>query len=122
MQICENCGKGFFGRNKQKYCGYNCRKASAAKRYREKKKGNKIINTNIQPCWTCERSCGGCSWSKDLIPIKGWTAKPTVLKFRYKDNSISYVDTYMIYKCPLYIQDYNDPDVERTTEFVEVCD
>ena len=28
-------------------------------------------------CWKCERACGGCSWSADLIPVDGWDAIPT---------------------------------------------
>lgn len=26
-------------------------------------------------CIFCRKCCGRCSWSKDLTPVKGWTAK-----------------------------------------------
>ena len=29
-------------------------------------------------CWGCAKACGGgCSWSKDFVPVKGWDAKET---------------------------------------------
>lgn len=32
-------------------------------------------------CWECQNATGGCSWSKNLTPVKGWetieTAEPT---------------------------------------------
>ncbi len=34
---------------------------------------------HIQPCWTCKKCYGGCSWSrKDPEPVPGWDATPTV--------------------------------------------
>ena len=33
-------------------------------------------------CWSCANACNnGCSWSKDLIPIDGWTTEPLTPNF-----------------------------------------
>lgn len=46
-----------------------------------------------QPCWTCKKCYGDCSWSACFKPIPGWTAKPS-----YKDGDV----TYSIKYCPEY--------------------
>ena len=28
-----------------------------------------------QLCWTCQKACGDCSWSRCFQPVKGWTAE-----------------------------------------------
>ena len=48
-----------------------------------------------QPCWDCANACGGCSWSRKLIPIEGWTAK----KVPYRTGGF----TYRISCCPQFI-------------------
>lgn len=36
---------------------------------------------HLQPCWTCKKCHGDCSWSrKDPEPVPGWDATPTVKK------------------------------------------
>ncbi len=46
-------------------------------------------------CWKCCKTCGGCSWTKSFIPVKGWKAKPT------KVNQVTGVDdSYMVIDCP----------------------
>lgn len=46
-------------------------------------------------CWDCanavpDKKGHGCSWSRDLIPVKGWTAK----QGKYNQSS------YRVEKCP----------------------
>ena len=49
-------------------------------------------------CWFC-RNCTRCSWA-DGIPVKGWTATPTVVRdFNGDFNS------YLVEKCPLFKED-----------------
>ena len=50
-----------------------------------------------QPCWTCKNACGGCSWSRDFTPIKGWDAKPS----QKTSNGVT-TNTYCIKSCPQY--------------------
>lgn len=26
-------------------------------------------------CWYCANACGGCSWSKKLVPVDGWVTR-----------------------------------------------
>ena len=54
-------------------------------------------------CWTCQNACGKCSWSKKLIPVKGWTAMPTKIAV----NAVRgiYTDSYLVLDCPKYIAD-----------------
>ena len=55
-----------------------------------------------QPCWTCAKAYGGCSWSKNFTPVPGWIAE----KRRYTEKEFSdrrkNVDrvTYAIEYCP----------------------
>ena len=36
-------------------------------------------NPKYQPtlCWDCAKAIGGCRWSADLKPVKGWKIIPT---------------------------------------------
>lgn len=52
------------------------------------------MNSHVQPCWTCKKCAGQCSWSKKFKPIKGWTAEPHKIKRGPK--------TFRIYECPEY--------------------
>jgi len=47
-------------------------------------------------CWECANATGGCSWSKRLIPVKGWKAIPTT---KQTTNS------YAVYECPKFKRD-----------------
>lgn len=51
----------------------------------------------FQPCWTCTKSCGGCSWSRSFKPIDGWKAKPTIIAGQGDEFS-----SYEIEYCPEY--------------------
>ena len=58
-----------------------------------------------QPCWTCKKACGGCSWSgvgpdgrPKFEPVKGWKAR----KIRKHDNGNVVMETYKILFCPEY--------------------
>lgn len=52
---------------------------------------------DFQPCWTCQNACGGCSWSRDFEPVKGWKAKPN-----YLQSNGEHAATYKIIECPEY--------------------
>jgi len=48
-------------------------------------------------CWTCSNACGGCSWSREAKPVKGWRAEKTFLP-----ANLDCAESYMVYDCPLY--------------------
>ena len=55
---------------------------------------------HIQPCWTCKKCYGGCSWSrKDPEPVPRWDATPTVKK---GSRTASIMRSYAIHSCPEY--------------------
>lgn len=54
-------------------------------------------DNDFQPCWTCQKACGGCSWSRDFEPVKGWVADKNYLR-----SNGEFADTYKIIKCPEY--------------------
>lgn len=55
-----------------------------------------------QPCWSCKKYAGGCSWSrKNPEPVKGWKAVPTV---KCQGNWFP-IHSYEILYCPEYISD-----------------
>lgn len=97
---CENesCQKTFVTHNpKQKYCSKKCRMEA---------KQNKELG---QPCWYCTKACGGCSWSSEFKPVRGWKAKPTIVKniIRKKTGEIriSTYSSYRITECPEFIHE-----------------
>ena len=51
-------------------------------------------------CWTCQNACGGCSWSREFVPVSGWEAKPT-----YNAANREYAQSFHVYDCPEYIPD-----------------
>ena len=45
-------------------------------------------------CWSCTRpGTNFCSWDRELVPVKGWTARPT---------QTDGFDTFRVLHCPLY--------------------
>lgn len=56
------------------------------------------FNKYEQICWTCKKCIGGCSWSRDFIPIEGWDAELDTHTRVDANDSI----TYKIYDCPQY--------------------
>lgn len=58
-----------------------------------------------QLCWTCARACGGCSWSADFTPVKGWTAKKVTMYVDRGEYETHRTETYKITACPLYKDD-----------------
>jgi len=55
-------------------------------------------------CWCCSRAVGHCSWSANLIPVKGWVAKPVV-----KQTTTSYI----VMQCPLFDRDSTNYGLRR---------
>ena len=91
MAKCEYCGKGFITKSsKKKYCSREC-KLMAFQLKRQQ---------NEQLCWSCQKACGRCSWSKNLTPVKGWEATPVMVK-----DDEGNIRTYHITSCPEYIHD-----------------
>lgn len=61
-----------------------------------------------QPCWTCKKACGGCSWTEvgpdgrvKFEPIPGWDAEKSV---RSRDGK-TVMESYQINYCPEYEQE-----------------
>lgn len=89
-KVCGCCGKIFPSKsNLKKYCSQKCRREAVKKRREE----------DSQPCYLCEKACGGCSWSKHFIPVKGWDATPTIIR-----DSKGDIHSYKIRKCPHFIR------------------
>ena len=93
-KVCELCGKPFGSiRRNQRYCSKGCRLTA----YKVKSDNHKKNNRG-QPCWYCQNATGGCSWSRELKSIEGWSAKK--VKCRDTDDY-----TYRIFFCPLFKED-----------------
>ena len=60
-------------------------------------------------CWTCINAVPnpqkghGCSWSRKLIPVKGWTAEGTILKC-YATSEPKKYTCYRVMKCPEFVE------------------
>lgn len=61
------------------------------------------IGKREQLCWSCENACGKCSWSKKLIPIKGWEAENDCLMMTYSKGKRRAIYSFKIYNCPEFI-------------------
>ena len=70
------------------------------KHYNRKKRDMNTYYRKNQPCWECKNRFGGCSWSRDFTPVKGWNAEKTYHK--YRENT---VESYKITNCPEYRKD-----------------
>ena len=55
-----------------------------------------------QPCWTCTKSCGGCSWSARFEPVEGWEAKETAIHHGFYHGKARDEASYAIIRCPEY--------------------
>lgn len=56
-------------------------------------------------CWDCGNACGGCSWSKEFIPVEGWEARP--VKQTCGNQS------YIVFECPQFVRDAKDRGFHR---------
>ena len=45
-------------------------------------------------CWRCDNAIYGCSWARNFVPVKNWTAVPTVIE----GNT-----SYCVIDCPEFI-------------------
>ena len=63
------------------------------------------------PCWTCGNACGGCSWSRDSMPVPGWDADANILA----DGTMR---GYVIHHCPERIPDdhelFRDKEIDTS--------
>lgn len=62
--------------------------------------------SSTQPCWTCKKCYGGCSWSNGTFtPVEGWKATPTKRAAQSFDGTPKFIYSYEIHYCPLYEND-----------------
>ena len=57
-------------------------------------------------CGECQRKIGTCSWNKEFKPVPGWKATPTKILVQTawgKRTNQSYMDSFNVIECPLYI-------------------
>lgn len=57
---------------------------------------------NTQPCWSCRKYAGECSWSRKYPePVEGWEATPTT---KYQGTARE-ITSFAIHYCPEYVSD-----------------
>ena len=65
-------------------------------------------------CWSCEHACGGCSWSDDLVPVKGWVAQSKPIHVgRTQFTEARDEESYFVFSCPRYKKEPDVPKDER---------
>ena len=57
-------------------------------------------NSSQTICWDCANATGGCRWSSELKPIKGWKAIHVA-----EDGRYGYGDSYIVQECPEFERD-----------------
>ena len=64
-------------------------------------------------CFRCGNSCGGCSWSKDFVPVEGWKAEPTLMYVDYTPSGqpkvLHEVESFFVTECPKFVSDEEKP-------------
>lgn len=94
IKKCERCDKRFVAASpRQRFCAKECRTKNAKARTRQ------AYTKSDQLCWNCVKCTGGCDWSGNFIPIKGWTAMPV-----HKIDAGRKVNTYSITACPEFVR------------------
>ena len=96
-RICKCCGKKFTPSDRyRRYCSNACKLKGNYKLKEDWRNENKKLKPKYTDalCWHCKNACGGCSWSRNLIPIKGWKAK------EIKNASYSVIKSYKVIECP----------------------
>lgn len=58
-------------------------------------------------CWDCKNACGGCNWSKNLAPVKGWEVKIARSKCQV---------SYLVVRCPEFKRDAIGGGIKRYRE------
>lgn len=85
---------------------------STQKKVRDLGLPQKVKRKQIEPitkCWSCRNAVPsiykeqGCSWSRDFIPVKGWTAKKTIINIHGSIRREN--ESYFVRSCPEYISD-----------------
>lgn len=98
-KACKYCGKIFYpGKKNKLYCSKICRYECVEE---EKKNPKPKKNLRLQLCEFCQKACGGCNWSNELKPVKGWDA----LKVPRKQENGGYSVGYKIIGCPEFVPD-----------------
>lgn len=95
-RICRYCEKEFTPTTHYRYlCSDACkRKIRLIQETKPRlKRGDGRIDSL---CWYCINACGGCSWSRKLIPVEGWKATEVT----NKDVCDSFLKSYKVIECP----------------------
>ena len=58
-------------------------------------------------CWSCQKACNKCVWSKYFLPIVGWDAEPTTIS-QTDNGRVRTVHSYFVKGCPQYQYDGED--------------
>ena len=76
----------------------------------EIRKRNVMSQRTSTLCWNCKNTNGTvCPWFEDFTPVKGWTAKPTLLNCPNNSNDDRVVRSFKVIACPLF-----EPESERS--------
>ena len=62
---------------------------------------------NYALCWDCKNATGGCSWSSEFKPVKGWVAK------KIGKTTARPYSTYKVEQCPEFVRDSCDGGLKK---------
>lgn len=55
-------------------------------------------------CWCCNNAYGGCSWSRNGTPVRGWAAAASFLP--RKKNDPEPIGSFAVLRCPEFVPDH----------------
>ena len=88
---CHECGKAFAAKSiNRKFCSRKCKIQNGKHKQEEK----------AQLCFNCSYATGGCSWSRQFVPVQGWDAEPTIIRDSESDD----ISSFRIKSCPQFLR------------------
>jgi hypothetical protein len=69
--------------------------------------GNMRTHTSSERtlCWRCKNACGGCPWSAEGKPVRGWNAKQTVTNYHRNNGARLEISGFCVKECPMFSDD-----------------
>lgn len=117
LVTCDGCGVEFLKLPRtvraQNFCTLECMRMHRFDHSKVKSGGERNNQGTKTLCFSCAKATTGeCSWSRDFVPVKGWTATEWI--FAKGNERMDPVVSYEVEECPEY--EYGKRELGGTEE------